>query len=131
MAGGADGTQKKRGPARESSQKGKFNDLILKRNLIGIARGISIERGCWWNFNRVIKEALARLDGLVENLRMSLGAKLGVSRHRVKLLHEHGEVLNASETLRSRGLVDGALGYASISAPDEDTNEVILSEGLS
>lgn len=71
------------------------------------------------------------LDVLIQNVRASVGAKLGVSAHRIKLLNE-GQVLNKSTTVRESGLEDGAvltsivlppvygaLGHAGISAPDE------------
>lgn len=71
------------------------------------------------------------LDMLIQNVRASVGAKLGVSAHRIKLLND-GEVLNKNATVRESGLEDGAvlttivlppvygaLGHAGISAPDE------------
>lgn len=48
------------------------------------------------------------LDVLIQNVRASVGAKLGVSAHRIKLLNE-GQVLNKSTTVRESGLEDGAV----------------------
>ncbi|CAE7440190.1 glcK [Symbiodinium natans] len=70
-------------------------------------------------------------DGRVEGLRMSLGTRLGISSHRVKLALG-GEVLKNESTAKACGLVDGSvvnvvvlpplygtLGRAGVTAPGE------------